>query len=186
MCVCVYTTGSSLYHCLPWSQAARPGKATEITSSPCCLCRPVVLTRTTQLSMLWTPVAWAKEIACPFWTLYCHMPHTWHPIPLEPRLQHDPACSHSKVKGFPYQSQSITSGRCCFSKYVDTYARLQGSWVREMSPPKEYNRPPVNGDPEITQRRIQNNCSTDALKATRKQINNFNLSGKQQENKSSI
>lgn len=63
---CVHTTSSGHRFCLPWFLATCPGRAAEGPISAWNTAHfPHYLLKTTQLSVLWTPTAWAEEISHP-------------------------------------------------------------------------------------------------------------------------
>lgn len=63
---------------------------------------------------------------------------------------HIPACSLTQVKVFPYQSQSIKSGRGdSFSNFIDTYATGIMKNQGNMTPSKEHSKFPVNDPKEM-------------------------------------
>lgn len=99
-------------------------------------------------------------------------PCTWCPVQLGLWWQHAPPCPHPQVNAFSYPSQSTKSrrGHCCF-KCKGNCARPQGLWrIRKIL--CHQSTPPVTGPKEMEIQelpdRIQNNCSQDAQRATRK------------------
>lgn len=131
-----------------WSLATGPGGATEdqaflCTPLPCRAHWGHTLVHAVDHS------TWADESRCP---------HTWHPAPLDPGLQHASVSSHPQVKVIPWQSQSIKYGIDNYIfKSVATYARLQEAkkWAN-MIPPKEYSKLLVTYHKEMEMEKMPN------------------------------
>lgn len=166
------TNSSGHHQCLPWFLGADPGRATEDLSSPCSHCgHPAMFTKVHTVINNVEQSNLNQRDSMPPQTQCHHMPHTRCPAPLDPEFQHVPRHPLPQVKVFPYQGQSIKSGRGnCFFKCADSYTRLQSlKESGKYDPIKGIQETSSNWPPKKWRSR---NCLTKINNDTRKTIQN--------------